>query len=161
MKKQDYSNHIKRNFFKRKPRDVATDLLSRLITRQSSRTNIKYGIIREVATWEGDTETSKETLEYAPGLIGISNRRGNYLIDIATGTQNEPSCITLTGIETPTGKIIRGPGKVSDYLQVNEMLNSAPIDHPSLWIGKRKLGIEPKWRKLSNMPKNWQGTCFY
>lgn len=152
---------LARDYFSRKPAIVAKDLLGRVIVRQYPESYEIIARIKEVAAWQGEENSSAKTMKYAPGIIGISTKFGNHLIDIATGSENRPSCITLIALDSSEG-IIQGPGKVSKYLEVDKMFDKAPINHPSLWIGGEPISQDRVYqRKKSNVPENSRGFFYF
>lgn len=160
FQKPDFKAHLNRDYFAEQARIVAPDLLGRLIIRQFPDTEL-VAKIKEVAAWQGATKTTARTAKYAPGMVGISRKFGKYLIDIATGSEGTPSCITLIALETPTG-VIQGPGNLSNYLQIDEKFDSAPIDHPCLWIAGEPISQDRiVKRSLNSLPENCKGYFYY
>ena len=122
------------SFFQDSATNVARSLIGRTIVKRAPNLEEKIGVIREVAAWQGDNKDSAKTLRYHPGIVGISKRFGHLLLDVGTGYQGRPSCITIAGIYTPEG-LVDGPGKVTDYLGIDSDYDSMPIDTDALWIG--------------------------
>jgi len=159
----EYSAHLPREFFARRADHVAVDLLGRTIVGRELRGEGKalIGRIREVSAWEGKERTSTESLDYAPGMIGVSKKYGRTMIDIATNGHRKASCITLVGLETPEG-VVQGPGSVSEYLQVGRDFDSVPIDSPLLWIGGEPIGAERiQVRNKKDTPSNCIGYFYF
>ena len=96
------------SFFEDSSANVARKLLGRTLVRELPGGKHIVAQIREVAAWQGAEDSSAKTIRYHPGIIGISQRYGHHLIDIGTGYQGRPSCITIAGIYTPN-ESIEGP----------------------------------------------------
>jgi len=162
VERPDLDSRVERAYFARNAVEVAKELLGKTIVRQFEGSREAFAMIREVVAWQGEEESSAATLKYAPGMVGISKKMGHFLIDIATGRQNRPSCVTLVGLYSPDNGIIQGPGNVSTYLHVDDMLDSAPIDHPCLWIGGES--VDPQRiikRNKTKVPSNCRGYFYF
>ncbi len=160
IERPNIDTRLGRDYFSGNPEVVASFLLGRTVVRQFPNREI-LAKIKEVAAWQGEDDSSSETIKYDSGLIGISKKYGKNIIDIATGSAKKPSCISLIALVTPKG-IVQGPGNVSEYLEVNDMFNYAPIDHPCLWIGGEEIdGDKILRREKSNLPRNCKGYFYY
>lgn len=71
--------------------------------------------LTEVAAYEGTTKRSSDVLNYSAGVVSISTKFGKRLLDIATGKQNEPSCVTLRSGRLED-KFVKGPGNLTAAL---------------------------------------------
>jgi len=161
LRRPAIETRLDREYFADQAKIIAPDLLGRIIVRQFPDDREVLARIKEVSAWQGSTDRTARTAKYAPGMIGISKKFGHYMIDIATGRQDSASCVTIFAIEGIDG-VIQGPGNVSTYLHVDEMLDSAPIDHPCFWIGGEPIGKEEILRRnKSKMPSNFRGSYYY
>ena len=130
-------SHLNRRFFARDSATVARDLLGRELVNVFDNNAVIKATLIEVAAYEGKTKTSSKGMDYNAGTIGISTKFGQHLIDIATGTGNEPSCITLIAANFNWGnrtELVQGPGKLSKALQIGKEYDSQMIDQGKLWI---------------------------
>lgn len=116
---------VGRDFFARKADIVARDLLGRtlVVTMGNLETRAR---IREVGAYEGATKHTSEGALYEPGLVSVSVKYGQCLIDIATGreekTSKTASCITLRAADIllPVGAplSVQGPGNLARQLGI-------------------------------------------
>lgn len=161
IERPDIKTRLDREYFADQARIVAPDLLGRTIVRQFPEDRQVLAKIKEVSAWQGATDRTADTAKYAPGMIGVSRKFGHYMIDIATGREDSASCVTIIAVEGDDG-IVQGPGNVSNYLHIDDMFDSAPIDHPCFWIGGEPIGKEKVLkRNKSGMPKNFRGQYYY
>jgi 3-methyladenine DNA glycosylase Mpg len=150
-----------RDLFIQRPEDMARNLLGRTIVRESDIGIPILGIIREVAAWRGAEDSSDDTINNGYGIIGVSKKFGHYLIDIGTGAEGKPSCVTLIAVDSSEG-IIYGPGNVSKYLQIDPTFDSIPIDGDRLWIGGKPIAkSQIRQRNLTTKPANWAGNFYF
>lgn len=149
-----------RDFFARPALVVAYDVLGRTIVSQVPGRKEVIARIKEVAAWQGEEDSSARTIRYAPGLIGISKKYGQNLIDIGTGSPRSASCITLVALDSPDG-IIQGPGRTSEYLGITDLFDSAPIDDPYFWIGGEAVSTDQILQRNKIVPANCKGYFYF
>jgi len=146
-------------FFARNPQTVAKELLggyaSYLVRVFDSGKKVR-GRIVEIASYSGTAgkRTSKGIMA-APGIITVSTKYGNHLMDIATGKEGEYSCITLRAALFEWGDIkslVDGPGRLCKALQIDTGLNNLSINNQKLWIEaeKGKYNIEEIGKNTDN-----------
>ena len=160
------SERLPSEFFARKARDVARDLLGRVLVVKRPRKCTLYARIHEASAYEGEEDSSSEGILYAPGIAGISTKFGKRLLDISTGRQNIPSCVTLISGDIYDGarqrEFTQGPGNLTKALEIGPEYNGLEITTPSLWIGGNSINPDMiKQRKLSNVPANCKGYFYF
>ncbi len=108
---------VDRAYFLNRADIVARSLLGTTLVCEipgNGRSNVR---LTEIAAYQGETQTTSSGVLYAHGVVSISTKFGQQLIDIATGRKDEPSCITLRGGEVVRdggrGKRIEGPGRLT------------------------------------------------
>lgn len=151
---------LRMEFFQNNPAIVARDLVGRTLVKRAPNLEEKMGIIREVAAWQGAEDSSSKTIRYHPGIVGVSKKFGHFLLDIGTGYQSRPSCITIMGLYTPEG-LIDGPGKVTKYLGVDSDYDSMSIDTAALWIGGEGIDPEKILQRVKQAPANSRGRFYF
>ena len=129
---------LNEEFFARRAELVAKEILGMTMVRVLPNRSIIRARIHEVAAYEGMTNKTVDTINYPPGILGVSVRYGNNLIDIATRKKDSPSCITLIAGLFYTGKepqLIQGPGRLARELGITKEFDKLPIyDNKQLWI---------------------------
>jgi len=161
LTKPSIETRFVRDHFIQRPEAIARTLLGRTIVREYSEGRPTLARIKEVAAWRGQEDSSDDTINNGYGIIGISRKFGQDIIDIGTGAKEQPSCVSLIALESPDG-IIQGPGNVSKYLGVDRVFDGFPIDEDNLWIGGNP--ISPRKileRRKSNVPDNCLGYFYY
>jgi len=156
----DERSRLGMRFFQDRSIDVAQNLLGRTIVTKAQNQTERMGIIREVAAWQGAEDSSAPTIRYHPGIVGVSQRYGHFLLDIGTGYQGRPSCVTIIGLYTPEG-FRNGPGKVTKHLGIDKDFDSMPIDTDALWIGGDKVESERIIQRLKQAPANCKGYFYF
>ncbi len=154
---------LKKNYFTKDAETIAKGLLGRyLVSELPSGRKIKIRLT-EIAAYEGETKTTYKGASYAPGKISISTKFGQILIDIATGKENNVSCITLRGGEVDLeGRMepIKGPGKLTQILGITksnkEFYDGANIYDNRIWIEGKPID-ESQIKKLKCNSPNCKG----
>lgn len=119
--KMDYDQ-----FFKRKPEQVAVDLLGRTLIKTTSGESLACRIL-ETGAYEGDRgTTSREGMLYTPSALFLMPYRGTRLLNIATGQIGEPSCVEIRKVLLGT-KTIKGSGKIATVLGMTPDLDGILI----------------------------------
>lgn len=147
-------------FFARSPDIVAKELLGKYIVRILNERALK-GIISEVAAYQGIAgKRTSGNINSAPGVISISTKYGNRLLDISTGREGEYSCITLRAAEFEWGdkkQLVKGPGKLCKALGLDSRLNGLPAyDNNELWFEDAQGSLD-FIAQTKNMPSNCLG----
>lgn len=132
---------LKRNFFGRGSEVVAKELLGRYWFFESPE-GLLIARLRKIAAYRGATKTTSSGASYEAGLASISIKFGHCLLDVATGRDGEPSCITLMDIDIELGEEvveqIRGPGNLTKRLGINkenrDSYDGKSIYGQTMWI---------------------------
>jgi hypothetical protein len=125
-----------------------------------------YGRIIEVSAWEGGAKKmDPEIQRQGPGVLNVSMKYNQRLLDIVTDGRLPYSCITLrAGIFDVTGnpQRVNGPGNLTKALKIDEDFNGIAVNNHSLWIEGDPVrpGIVRK-RNLSNLPANCKGVYYF
>jgi 3-methyladenine DNA glycosylase Mpg len=119
--------------------------------------------LTEVAAYEGATKSTSPGASYAAGIISISTKFGQNMIDIATGFEGKPSCITIRGGELTLDdrvETLGGPGKITKALgittQTKHGYNGISVDNPRLWL-QGDAAVEAMIRVLKGNSDNCVG----
>ncbi len=139
--------NLSHDFFRQDAATVAAYLLGRQLIRTFSAGPVVTGTLVEISAWEGG---SGKFVDYGPGIVSVSNRRGNYLIDISCGVS---SCVTLVAADyvfEDRPVTAQGPGNLAKALQIDASfdghdliaggalaLDGNPV-HPSLVVQRKK-----------------------
>jgi 3-methyladenine DNA glycosylase Mpg len=112
---------VREDFFARRADYVAQGLLGRTLSIKHIDGRTLNGVLSEIAAYDGSTKRTSEGASYQPGIVSISRKHGQYLIDIATGAKDkkDASCITIRALDVE-GERIQGPGNVSHHLGLND-----------------------------------------
>ena len=156
------SDLLNEDFFARRAEVVARDILGMTIVRVLPNRSIIRAKIHEVAAYEGTTNKTADTISYPPGVLGVSSKFRNYLIDIGTRKSDSPSCITLIAGLFYTGeepKLIQGPGKLARELGITKEYDKLPVyNNKQFWIEKNTPHEgEVKKREKAGLPENCLG----
>lgn len=168
---------VNRSFFGRDPRIVAKELLGRYIHAELPNEMVVTVRLREIAAYEGTTKTTSPGILYAPGLISISRKFGQSLIDIATGKEDEPSCVTLRGGEllgmvakgkrfesTSKPEPIHGPGNLAKILGITkdtcDLYEGKSVAGRIIWIDGNNIHASDIKHKKGNS-KNCKGIYLF
>ena len=137
------TNRLDERFFARRADNVAQDLLGRTLVVKVGEDTFVRARLREVAAYEGSTKRTSEGAKYHPGLVSISVKYGQCLVDIATGggKKKDASCITLRAadfdIKGETVKV-EGPRRVAKELGITsgtrEGYECLPAYGRKIWI---------------------------
>jgi 3-methyladenine DNA glycosylase Mpg len=153
------------DFFRRGSDIVAKDLLGRYLVRFFPGINTHVvGQIREVAAYQGETDSSSEGLNESAGMITVSRKMGRNLLDIATGNDDSASCITLRAAAFYFDDIenVQGPGLLTEALQIDKDFSGYDIGScDDLWIEGD--GVSPdviRRRNKSGLPNNCLGYFY-
>ncbi len=149
---------LPKEFYEQNSHMVAWELLGRFLIRQFDKSTI-IGQIREVAAYRGETDYSSEGLMQGAGIVDVSKKYNQFLLDIATGKPGSPSCITLRGAAFDFEDVIRvqGPGKLTEALSIDERFNGHDITVASnLWIEGH--GVPNDLKKRRNL-KSYTSNC--
>ena len=158
---------LREEFFARGADEVAKDLLGRyLVCKLSNNQKVKLRL-KEVAAYEGSTKTTSEGTKYALGLISISTKFGQRLLDIATGKPKQASCVTLRSAELELEdriEQINGPGNLTKILGITEenkdFYDGDAIYGSRLWIEGNSVD-ESEIKELKGNSKNCVGIYKY
>lgn len=151
-------------FYARVPQLVACELLGREIVRKFDKGEAR-GVIKEVSAWNGETQSASEGMTLAPGIISVSTKYGKCLMDIATGIEEQYSCITLVAAEFDwlgQKHKLQGPGNVTQALKIGRDFDGTKIFDSELVyiVGGEIAKQDIKTRKKSNVPSNCQGFFY-
>jgi len=152
-------------FFEQNSDTIAKELLGRFLVRHFPNSdNYVVGQIREVAAYKGQTDHSSDGLMESAGTIDISRKYNKFLLDVATGYENTPSCVTLRGAAFEFGKIcqLKGPGSLTNALKIDFDFSGLDIsNNEDLWIeGPSLHNVNKKRRNLSSYTKNCLGYFY-
>ena len=116
-------------FFNRPPQEVAQELLGRtlhVLTPEGKQRKVQ---LKEVAAYEGVTKTTSKGILYFPGTVSISRKFRSHLIDITTGRNHQPTCVTIRGALSLEEEVeeLKGPGVVAKFLGID--------NHPIFYEG--------------------------
>jgi DNA-3-methyladenine glycosylase len=133
--------------FKGNPEVVAERILGRYLVRNYEN-ELLVGQIITVRTFSGIIRGTKraEGMRRNAGYIYIMPYRGKKLLNITTGTPEEPSCIWIYAI-LYKNKLL-GPGKLTSEFKIDERLDGKRIDGDELYIDEIYPG-KIKIRKIS------------
>ncbi|HLP79124.1 MAG TPA: DNA-3-methyladenine glycosylase [Acidobacteriota bacterium] len=151
-------------FFRRNVEDVAAEIIGRFLIVESKGSEPVAAQLTQVAAYQGSEKSTAPTMNYAPGMIGISVKHGHRLIDIACGTPRNPSCITLrAGIvyrPNRTPEVIMGPGLLSKAIGFGDHMDSTPISSERVWFAGQSLPeyMITRVRDSKNTTPNHKGT---
>ena len=106
------------SFFDRNCKDVARDLLGRLIVRATETGATGVKIISTGAYRGGNMFPSRMGMNYAPGTIFLMPWRGSYLFNITTELAEVPSCVEIREIGFHDHNIT-GSGVITKALQLD------------------------------------------
>ncbi len=155
---------LRHDFFKRSSGDVARDLLGRILVRTLPNQQQLYGMICEVAAFEGENKRAHKVVNYHPGIIGVSQRYRQHLLDISTNSSKIASCITIRSIYVPSEDgivLVKGPGNVTKYLHINEDFDSASIEQKCLWIAGNPTNKTVLSRSIAQQSENCKGIFYF
>jgi DNA-3-methyladenine glycosylase len=151
---------LKKEFFNRDTVEVARDLLGKKIVRIYGDKKIS-GIISEVEAYHGFDDkashafrgrTKRTNVMFGEaGVIYVYLIYGMYYcLNIVTGPKDFPSAILIRGIVSDK-KEINGPGRVTQFLNIDKNLNEKPLSKKTgLWIAE---GIEISPKKIKATPR--------
>lgn len=132
---------LSRQFYEQKAVDVAKGLLGRFLVCTMPGNKLLYARLTEIAAYEGETDSTSKGVNYAPGLISISTKFGQRILDLATGRENKPSCVTLRDADVGTGKKVHaadGPGNLTKLLGISkankDLYDAEKIYGTTMWI---------------------------
>lgn len=132
---------LEQSYFKAEPEKVAMGLLGRyIICRQPNGAELRARLT-EIAAYEGATKTTSKGTLWTGGIVSISTKFGQNLLDIATGKEGESSCVTLRGGEVELEGIVKecnGPGLLTKQLGITRenknYYNGRSICSDQIWI---------------------------
>ena len=122
MKQEIKMEKLNKSFFERNSEEVAKELLGKYLIMTSDDKLIKVKLT-EIGAYEGITKTSPKELYYEPGILFITKKFNQNLLDISTNKKDNPSCVTLRGCEIQLEnriERINGPGNLAKTLGINE-----------------------------------------
>lgn len=157
-------SRLKHDFFRRSAESVAQDLLGRILVRTLPNQKQLYGMISEVAAFEGKNERAHKVVNYDPGIIGVSQRYGKFLLDISTNSAQIPSCITIRSIYVPSGEgivLVQGPGNVTKYLHIDQDFDGASIEQKCLWIAGNQTDKPILSRSTAQQSETCRGIFYF
>ena len=128
---------LERSFFEQRADAVARGILARYLAVGLPNGDVMRARLREVAAYEGATKTTSRGVMYGPGVVSISVKFGQCLLDIATGREGEPACVTLRAADFEQDgrevKEVKGPGNVCRRLGITR-------DSRDYWTGAQAYG---------------------
>lgn len=154
------------DFFARHSAFVGWDLLGMYLVRHFPNNGGRQvvGQIREVAAYQGETKSSSDGILAAPGVMSVSRKYNQHLLDIATSAEGKAACVTLRGAAFDfSGTIeIQGPGLLTRALKIDAQFTGDNIASSSgLWIEGIVLPSEMKKRRdLSTYTSNCLGYYY-
>ncbi len=155
---------LDKNFFATNAEEVAKRLLGMYLVRTFKKGSRIEGQIHEIAAYEGRSKTAYKGVNYAPGVISVSTKYGKNLIDIATGVEGKPSCITLVSVlfDWDTEKqLVQGPGNLSRALRVDRSFDGLSINGEEFWIEAREAYVgKIRKRHRKDLPPNCKGYFY-
>lgn len=115
---------LPQDFFTQRADIVARGLLGRDLMLLAPSGRLVKARLREVAAYQGVAKTTSKEINHVPGIVSLSYKMRQYLIDICTRQGKEPSCVTLRAadIEWPGGAVeqVRGPGNLARRLGITK-----------------------------------------
>ena len=159
------SERLSPDFFARPAQDVAMDLLGKTLVVERAQGCPLYARLHEVAGWEGETKTTSEGASYEPGILTMSTKFGNKLIDISTSQAGEPSCVTLIAgqVYDRVGdrEFSQGAGNLSATLEIDHLLhNGHQIDQRPIWIAGQSVAPSEVKQRNKAAPENCVGYFY-
>ena len=151
---------LQESFYARHADVVAWQLLGRdLVVRMPSGREL-HARLTEVAAYEGDAKTMSEGALHQPGIVTISTKYNQKLIDISTGKAKVPACVTFKGavIKWSKGKSekVIGPGNLAKKLAIvreTELsYNGQEIYGNKIWIEGEGVEMGEINRREGNAP---------
>ncbi|MEK6872157.1 MAG: DNA-3-methyladenine glycosylase [Nanoarchaeota archaeon] len=160
------STRVHMDFFQRHADEVARDLLGRVLVKERAGKSNLYVRLDEVAAYEGVVKSMTKGALEIPGTIGVSTKYGKNLIDLSTLSICEASCVTLIGGTLFDGKKsvekIKGPGKLSEVLEITKNYDGVPLNFARIWIGGETVGNDKILkRNRSGLPENCKGYFYF
>jgi len=158
---------LSEEFFARNSKDVARDIMGRILVRNLYEDNVLSGIITE--TWPyhgvGKGTKNKEGLFYPPGKIYIMPYRVGVFLNISTDKEGEPSCVFIRKVhiigETEKESEL-GPIELCKSLHIDRSFDGKSIYGDDLWIegpsiNSSEIGYV---RKDKGLPPNCLGRFY-
>lgn len=141
---------LRKKFFNRPAPDVCLDLLGKFLVQKVGFGERAFEIT-EVEAYEGLLDrgshahkglTKSNWPMFGPaGFWYVYFTYGmHWMLNIVTGEEDHPSAILIRGVRG-----IKGPGRVTKNLGINNKLNGAPaVPLSGLWIEDRGAQVDPK-----------------
>lgn len=122
---------LDKDFFTRDVLEVAPDLLGVYLTRAHEDKTLVRGIITEVEAYRGEEDlacharfgrTSRTEVMYGPaGRVYVYLIYGmHWMLNIVTGTVNQPQAVLIRGVWVDGDELLSGPGKVGRWLALDK-----------------------------------------
>ncbi len=122
-------------FFNRNAKEVAKDLIGRLLVRNTNR-GTTAGKIIETGAYEGGSETpSRQGMKYSAGKLFLMPFRGSLLLNIATDKEGYPSCVEIRQVAVHD-KTLTGSGLVSKFFEITSNLDGLVLGNEVQIIGE-------------------------
>lgn len=139
------AKRIGKKFFARDAREVAKDLLGKIIVRKQKGKELRARIIEVEAYLSEADETAKENYRHSkrfgkmwdyPGIVFTYSVHGRVMFCIVTKEKGIPEAVFLRALESIEGGLrLDGPGILTKNLEIDKLLDGCYIDGiPDLWI---------------------------
>ncbi len=145
------------NFFSRNTKDVAQDLLGRMIIRRTD-SGIYAAMISETGAYVGlvgaDPHGPRKVMFYDAGKISLMPHRGHLMLNIASG-ESDPACVEIR--ELRGERRIEGSGAITNFLKIPADLDGKMLGYESgVFITEEKYGLG-KASRSSGQADNCKG----
>lgn len=142
---------LRKSFFNRDTKKVARDLLGKFLVRKISDKEVSamiteteaYDGLKDKASHASKGRTRRTEVMFGhPGILYVYLCYGaHYMLNIVTREKDYPAAVLIRGAVTDS-KNLSGPGKLTNFLHINQKLNTLPAQKKSgLWIEDRDIVI--------------------
>lgn len=135
---------LEKDFFNRNARQIARDLLGKVIIRRIGSKKLKARIVETEAYLDHKDPASRArqkgdlrtTMAMAPGTVLVYGVHHNWLINFVTAEEGKPEAVLLRALEPLNFEAnCKGPGLLTRALKVNKDFHKKDIcNNPEIWI---------------------------
>jgi DNA-3-methyladenine glycosylase len=160
---------LERPFYLREVRDVARDLLGRVLCRRLPGGAILRGRLVEVEAYLGAGDRASHsfrglTKRNAPmfeegGIAYVYLVYGmHHCLNVVTSRRGDASAVLLRAAESPNGASASGPGRLTRAFSVDRSLDRASLLGPDLWIEEGEPVPDSAVRRTARIGVDYAGA---
>ena len=161
---------LRKEFYRRKPLEVARDLLGRVLCRRLPRGGVLRGRIVEAEAYDGPDDRASHahrgrTPRNAPmfeagGVAYVYQVYGvHHCLNVVTGDVGYPAAVLIRATEPPAGAAsTSGPGRLCRVFLIDRALDGCSLTGKGLWLEEGTAARDADVRRTPRIGVDYAGA---